>query len=83
MVSLAQVLGFVIGPGLQAAVTPLGDEGFYILGLPFNMYTMAGWINVFLGILNFIFFLPNNFKERKIAAREAMREQGKSSGKII
>ncbi|KAG5326106.1 MFSD8 protein, partial [Acromyrmex heyeri] len=27
MVSLAQVLGFVVGPGLQAAVTPLGDHG--------------------------------------------------------
>ncbi|XP_012265280.2 major facilitator superfamily domain-containing protein 8 isoform X2 [Athalia rosae] len=79
MVSLAQVLGFVVGPGLQAAVTPLGDEGFYLLGLPFNMYTMAGWINVVLGVLNFILFLPWNFKERKIAVREAMQSQGKAS----
>ncbi|XP_057335701.1 major facilitator superfamily domain-containing protein 8 isoform X1 [Microplitis mediator] len=81
MVSLAQVLGFVVGPGLQAAVTPLGDAGFNIFGLPFNMYTMAGWINVFFGLLNLIFILPWNFKEHKIAAREAMRDQGKSSEK--
>ncbi|XP_043266810.1 major facilitator superfamily domain-containing protein 8 isoform X2 [Venturia canescens] len=79
MVSLAQVLGFVVGPALQAIVTPLGDEGFFVMGLPFNMYTMAGWINVIMGICNFIMFLPWNFKECKIAAREAMRDQGKTS----
>ncbi|XP_046742195.1 major facilitator superfamily domain-containing protein 8 isoform X1 [Diprion similis] len=79
MVSLAQVLGFVVGPGLQAAVTPLGDKGFYLLGLPFNMYTMAGWINVLMGVFNFVLFLPWNFKEHRIATREAMQTQGKTS----
>lgn len=79
---MLQVLGFVVGPGLQAAVTPLGDQGFFMMGLPFNMYTMAGWINVIMGIVNFILFLPWNFKECKIAAREAMRDQGKVSGKF-
>ncbi|XP_012339097.1 major facilitator superfamily domain-containing protein 8 isoform X2 [Apis florea] len=43
MVSLAQVLGFVVGPSLQAAVTPLGE------------------------------------KERRIAIREAMRNEGKQT----
>lgn len=52
------------------------------MGLPFNMYTMAGWINVIMGICNFIMFLPWNFKECKIAAREAMRDQGKTSGEF-
>ncbi|KAG7199231.1 hypothetical protein KM043_018100 [Ampulex compressa] len=79
MVSLAQVLGFVVGPGLQAAVTPLGDNGIYIMDLPFNMYTMAGWINVVMGILNFIMFLPSNFKEHRIAIKEAMRNEGKAT----
>ncbi|KAK0159629.1 hypothetical protein PV327_010724 [Microctonus hyperodae] len=81
MVSLAQVLGFVVGPALQTAVTPLGKVGYYIFGMPFNMYTMSGWINVLLSIMNFILFLPWNFTEHKIAAREAMKEQGKSSEK--
>ncbi|XP_063989056.1 major facilitator superfamily domain-containing protein 8 [Diachasmimorpha longicaudata] len=81
MVSLAQVLGFVVGPALQAAVTPLGKEGFTLMGLPINMYTAAGWINVFLGIINFALFLPQFFKERKIAAREAMKDQGKATEK--
>lgn len=64
MVSLAQVLGFVFGPALQALVTPLGDSGYILFGgyLHLNMYTASGWINVFLGILNFIAFLPFIFK---------------------
>ncbi|XP_015174323.1 PREDICTED: major facilitator superfamily domain-containing protein 8 [Polistes dominula] len=81
MITLAQVLGFVVGPGLQAAVTPLGDKTIYFLGLPLNMYTMTGWINVIMGIVNFILFLPWNFKEHKIAIREAMRNGGKTTEK--
>ncbi|XP_076246546.1 CLN7/MFS domain-containing 8 [Calliopsis andreniformis] len=79
MVSLAQVLGFVVGPGLQAAVTPLGENGFYFINLPLNMFTMTGWINVILGVLNFVLFLPWNFKEHRIAIREAMRDEGKAT----
>lgn len=79
---IVQILGFVVGPGLQAAVTPLDVEGFYLLGIPFNMYTMAGWINVLMGLVNFVLFLPWSFKEHRIAAREAMYAQGKASGEI-
>ncbi|EGI68201.1 Major facilitator superfamily domain-containing protein 8 [Acromyrmex echinatior] len=73
--------GFVVGPGLQAAVTPLGDHGVTFLMLPLNMYTAAGWINVIMGIFNFIFLLPWNFKEHKIAIKEAMRDEGKATEK--
>ncbi|KOX77961.1 Major facilitator superfamily domain-containing protein 8 [Melipona quadrifasciata] len=79
MVSLAQVLGFVVGPGLQAAVTPLGETGIHFISVPVNMYTMTGWINVIMGILNFVLFLPWNFKEHRIAIREAMRNEGKQT----
>uniref|UniRef100_A0A336LTZ4 CSON004721 protein n=2 Tax=Culicoides sonorensis TaxID=179676 RepID=A0A336LTZ4_CULSO len=80
MVSLAQVLGFIVGPALQAAVTPLGDEGYMLWNfLPLDMYTAAGWINVFLSIINFCLFLPGIFEERKIAAKEIMILQGKTS----
>lgn len=81
MVSLAQVLGFVVGPGLQAAVTPLGDKGVPLIPgvLTLNMYTAAGWINVLLGICNCLLFLPSVFRERRIAAREAMLHQGMES----
>ncbi|XP_043262988.1 major facilitator superfamily domain-containing protein 8 isoform X1 [Colletes gigas] len=79
MVSLAQVLGFVVGPGLQAAVTPLGENGFYVMNLPVNMYSMTGWINVVMGVLNIVLFLPWNFKERRIALRDAMQNEGKAT----
>lgn len=44
MISLAQVLGFVIGPAIQAAVVPLGDEGVWLVThkLKLNMYTATG-----------------------------------------
>ncbi|XP_017843584.1 major facilitator superfamily domain-containing protein 8 isoform X2 [Drosophila busckii] len=81
MVSLAQVLGFIIGPGLQALVTPLGSNGHVWLWgtMHFNMYTAAGWINVLLSMWNFCLFLPRYFQEHKIAAREIMVKQGSTS----
>ncbi|KAL5274405.1 MFSD8 family protein [Megaselia abdita] len=80
MISLAQVLGFIIGPALQAAVTFFGDDGFKpIPGVVLNMYTASGWINVIMSIMNFIFFLPFMFQEHKIATREVMKIQGKAT----
>lgn len=76
------MLGFVVGPALQAAVTPLGDHGVTLVMLPINMYTAAGWINVIMGIFNFILFLPWYFKEYKIAIKEAMRNEGTATGII-
>lgn len=54
MSSMAQVMGFVIGPALQSCVTPLGEHGFSIIPgfLVLNIFTAAGWINVLMAILN-------------------------------
>lgn len=82
MISLAQTLGFVIGPAIQTVVVPLGNEGILLFGkLHLNMYTACGWINVLFSIVNFILFLPFVFKERKIAAREAMLKKGLNTEK--
>ncbi|XP_039443579.1 major facilitator superfamily domain-containing protein 8-like [Culex pipiens pallens] len=83
MVSLAQTLGFIVGPALQGLVTPLGDRGFPLIRnkLHLNMYTATGWINVIMGIMNFCLFLPFIFKERRIAAKEAMIKRGMESEK--
>lgn len=82
MMSLAQVLGFVIGPALQAAVTPLGTEGFLFMNtFVINMYTASGWCNVLLGVINFFMFMPFFFKDRRVAAKEQMIIQGKNSEK--
>uniref|UniRef100_A0A182SHI1 Major facilitator superfamily (MFS) profile domain-containing protein n=1 Tax=Anopheles maculatus TaxID=74869 RepID=A0A182SHI1_9DIPT len=83
MVSLAQTLGFIVGPVLQGAVTMFGEDGLPLMKnkLHLNMYTATGWINVLMGILNFCLFLPFVFKEKRIAAREAMMLQGMQSEK--
>ncbi|KAJ8967435.1 hypothetical protein NQ314_002883 [Rhamnusium bicolor] len=83
MISLAQVLGFVVGPAIQAAVVPLGGDGVWLIKnhLKLNMYTASGWINVFLALLNIYFFFPSVFKEYKIAAKEAMIKLGKDNEK--
>ncbi|XP_060524429.1 major facilitator superfamily domain-containing protein 8 isoform X2 [Cylas formicarius] len=85
MISLAQVLGFVIGPAIQAAVVPLGDDGLWIIPnrLKLNMYTASGWINAALSLINIFLFLPKYFKEYKVAAKEAMVKQGKTNEKDI
>lgn len=81
--SLAQVLGFIVGPALQAALTPLGDKGrtFFNAKLFFDMYTAPGWVNVLLAVINIMILLPWTFEERPIAAKEAMVVQGKDSEK--
>ncbi|XP_039754650.1 major facilitator superfamily domain-containing protein 8 isoform X2 [Pararge aegeria] len=85
--SLAQVLGFVVGPALQAAAAPLGPGAPYAPpgaaqpALRLDMYTAPGWANALLGLLNLLLFLPCCFKEHPIAAREAMLAHGKQSEK--
>ncbi|KAI8422029.1 hypothetical protein MSG28_009930 [Choristoneura fumiferana] len=82
-VSLAQVLGFVVGPALQAAAAPLGAGAPY--GPPpelrprLDMFTAPGWLNAALAALNLALLLPCCFKERNIAAKEAMRAHHKGS----
>ncbi|XP_059487395.1 major facilitator superfamily domain-containing protein 8-like [Neocloeon triangulifer] len=81
MLSLAQVLGFILGPAIQTAVSPLGDKGIPFFGgqVHLNMYTAAGWVNVLLAAINFILFLPCCFQEQPIAAKEAQKKQGTAS----
>lgn len=64
MVTLAQTLGFIVGPAVQAAITPLGDKGYPIFNgyLTLDMYTGAGWINFLLAVINLILFFPLIFK---------------------
>lgn len=72
----------MIGPALQAAVTPLGTDGFLFMNtFVINMYTASGWCNVLLGVINFFMFLPFIFKDRRVAAKEQMILQGKKNEK--
>lgn len=78
--SILTLLGFIFGPSLQGAFTPLGSDGFVFLRyFHFNMYTGPGWVNVLLGLINFSLFIV--FKDRRVAAREQMLLHGKESEK--
>ncbi|CAK1585791.1 unnamed protein product [Parnassius mnemosyne] len=81
-VSLAQVLGFVAGPALQAAAAPLGsaDES---PGLRLDMYSAPGAINAVLGFINLLLLVPCCFQETDIALREAVRARGDQSEKEV
>lgn len=85
MLSLAQVLGFIVGPAIQAAVVPFGNDGFWIIPnhLKLNMYTATGWLNVLLALGNFCLFLPSIFHEHKVAEREAALKQASSSSQKV
>lgn len=80
MASLAQVSGFIAGPLLQALFTAIG-EGTVVLGIHMNMYTVPGWVNVLLGVVNICIFVPSLFQDHKIAVREQMLLQGKENAK--
>ncbi|CRK92704.1 CLUMA_CG006231, isoform A [Clunio marinus] len=81
MASLAQVSGFIVGPLLQAAFTLLGDGIKIFKFFPLSMYTAPGWVNVILGALNIVIFLPQFFQDHNIAVREQMLIQGKENAK--
>jgi len=71
LLSLFQTLGFIVGPGIQTGLAPLGykyisEEGSLI----FDMYTSTGWIGGISGCLCLILYLPGIFTEKYIAAKE-------------
>lgn len=81
IISLMQVLGFVIGPSIQSVISFIGEEGYEISGdLRLNMFTTTGWLNSVAGIVNLVLFFPYFFQDYNIAAKEAMVCQGKTNG---
>jgi len=71
ILSLFQTIGFVLGPAIQAAVTPLGCSQEYLEGhLSLDMYTLTGWISVAVGFLSLILFLPGVFQEFSVSHTE-------------
>jgi len=72
ILSLCQALGFVIGPAIQAAVTPIGCNEDYQAGtISLDMYTIPGWISCVVGIIAFVLFLPGIFQESYVSQKEA------------
>ncbi|XP_035681931.1 major facilitator superfamily domain-containing protein 8-like isoform X1 [Branchiostoma floridae] len=66
--SAFQAIGFILGPVLQTAFVPLGENGieWKAIQLSINMYTGPGFLSAILGIIN-ILLLIFVFKECKVA----------------
>ena len=72
ILSLFQTLGFMIGPAIQSALTPVGCSDNYEQGeLRLDMYTISGWLSAAVGIVSFVLFLPGVFQEKYVAQLEA------------
>lgn len=72
ILSLFQSIGFMVGPAIQSALTPIGCTDDYPTGeLKFDMYTISGWLSAGVGLISFILFLPGIFKEHYVAIKEA------------
>uniref|UniRef100_A0AAG5DWD6 Major facilitator superfamily (MFS) profile domain-containing protein n=1 Tax=Anopheles atroparvus TaxID=41427 RepID=A0AAG5DWD6_ANOAO len=76
MSALGQTLGLALGPIIQASVSAVGNVGFQVCGVRFNMYTLGGWICAVAGIVYIVLLNPSYFKHRTIAAKEALRKSG-------
>ena len=69
-----QSVGFTLGPGIQAALTPFkctdieGQSSSEYIS--WDMYTSAGWVCALLGVLSFILFLPFIFYEVDVSQKE-------------
>jgi len=74
ILSLFQALGFMIGPAIQSALTPVGCSEEYPNGeLKLDMYTISGWLSAAVGFISLCLFLPGIFSEHYVAKIEAQR----------
>ena len=72
ILSLFQTIGFMIGPAIQAALTPVGCSEDYESGsLHLDMYTITGWLSAFVGFISMISFMPGIFSEHYVSKKEA------------
>jgi len=82
ILSLFQTLGFMIGPALQSALTPIGCSEDYESGsLHIDMYTITGWLSAAVGIISLISFFPGIFTEHNVASKEVAQINEESNGK--
>lgn len=68
--SAFQAIGFIVGPGIQTAMVPIGYPGpVHMSGLRINLYTAPAFLSALVGILNLLLlFLV--FKEHRVLDEE-------------
>eukprot|EP00118_Oscarella_pearsei_P014401 m.123174 g.123174 ORF g.123174 m.123174 type:complete len:489 (+) comp37813_c0_seq2:67-1533(+) len=69
--SIAQSLGFILGPALTLVFVPIGETGWSwkAIDLQINMYTVLGFFSGFLALINIIFLLVF-FKDQRLSSLE-------------
>ena len=66
LLNLFQSLGFMLGPAIQAGLTPLRCAPSYEPGtIPIDMYTVSGWLSAVVGLVSFFLFLPGLFQVKQ------------------
>jgi len=81
IMSLAQTIGFMIGPAIQTALTPVGCSDNYEPGkMKLDMYTISGLVSAAVGVVSLILFLPGIFKESYVAELEAAHMAEETEG---
>ena len=81
LIQAAQCLGFTIGPGIQAAFSPIGCSSLANSGGPYfalDTYTSCGWFTALLGIVCLGLYFP----KASVISHPKMRcEEGTKSRK--
>jgi len=82
--NFALASAFVLGPVIQSAFVPLGEEGIDMgSDLKFSIYTGPSWVAAILAALNLLLYVPGTgiFKEYYIAAKEGALLEARSQAK--
>nr|XP_022328337.1 major facilitator superfamily domain-containing protein 8-like isoform X2 [Crassostrea virginica] len=68
--SAFQAIGFIIGPGIQTAMVPIGYPGpVHVTGMRINLYTAPAFLSSLVGILNLV-LLFTVFREHRVLDAE-------------
>ena len=84
ILSLFQTVGFMIGPAIQAALTPIGCSAAYTPGeVRVDMYTITGMLSAAIGCISLVTFMPGIFSEHYVSKKEAAQVNISSKEDIL
>ncbi|XP_048740690.2 major facilitator superfamily domain-containing protein 8-like isoform X2 [Ostrea edulis] len=68
--SAFQAVGFIVGPGIQTAMVPIGYPGpVHVTGMRINLYTAPAFLSALVGIINLILLFAV-FREHRVVDEE-------------
>ena len=83
ILSFFQTIGFMLGPAIQSALTPLGCSENYDSGtFHLDMYTITGWLSAAVGCITLATFVPGFFSEHYIATTAGTKVQQQGDERV-